>query len=134
MKEAIVYPMVAQGALVFGVLLLLMKRRITAIAARQTKMKYFRLFSGEGEPDAVTVVQRNFINQFEMPLMFFVVCLMAVVFDKVDDVMVYAAWSYVAIRWLHAVVHIAYNNVVTRFHIFMLSNLVLMFMWGWVIF
>jgi len=132
MEHSILYPMVAQGALVFSVLLLLLKRRLKAIYGGQAKLEYYKLFSGNGEPDDVTVVQRNFINQFEMPVLFFVVCIMAAVFDKADNVMIYAAWAYVALRVLHAFVHIVKNDVLTRFRVYFAGNAVLGFMWIWV--
>jgi len=133
MESTILYPMVAQSALTFGVLSLLAKRRFAAIADKSADYRYFRLFSGDGEPDHVRVVQRNLLNLFEMPMLFFIICLMAEVFGKADTVMVYAAWGYVAVRVLHSITHIVQNNVQTRFQIFMVSNIILMFMWVWVL-
>ncbi len=133
MQQSILYPMVAQGALIFGVLLLLAKRRFKAISEHKSDLKYFSLFQGSGEPASVTVVQRNFLNQFEMPVLFFAICLMAAVFGRADAVMIYAAWSYVGLRLLHSLVHIVGNNVRNRFMVFMTSNLVLMFMWVWIV-
>jgi hypothetical protein len=132
MEKAILYPMIAQGALIFSVLFLLAKRRLKAYADKQTDPKYFKLFEGSGEPENVTKVQRNFIIQYEMPVLFFVVCLMAALFGKADQVMVYAAWAYVAARTLHTLIHVTSNNVLHRFRSFMLSNLILLFMWVWV--
>ena len=132
MEKTILYPMVAQGALIFGVLLLLMKRRFKAVSEGKSDLKYFRLFEGRGEPDDVTVVQRNFINQFEVPVLFFIVCLMAAVFDRADSIMVYAAWAFVALRLVHAIVHIHRNDIRKRYKVFFASNFVLMFMWVWV--
>jgi len=133
MENTILYPMVAQGALTFSVLLLLMTRRMQAAYAGKIEPKYFRLLEGNGEPDNVTVVKRNFLNQFEVPVLFYAVCLMAAVFEKADSVMIYAAWGYVALRITHALVHIIRNRVMLRFKLFMASNIVLMFMWVWVV-
>lgn len=134
MKDAILYPMVAQGALMFGVLFLLARRRLKAYASGETDGKYFRLFQGQGEPENVTQAQRNFLNQFEMPMLFFVGGILAAVFDRVDTIFVYAAWAYVAVRLVHTVVHVGSNNVLMRFRLFMVSNLILVFMWGWMAF
>lgn len=133
MENAILYPMVAQGALMFGVLFLLARRRLKAYADGETDPKFFTLFQGGGEPAHVTKAQRNFIIQFEMPVLFFVVCLMAAQFGKADDVMVYAAWAYVASRLLHSIVHIGKNNVLMRFRAFFLGNFILLFMWIWML-
>lgn len=132
MEDTIFYPMVAQGALIFSVFFVLLVRRMKAIFAGQSDMKYFLVFDGSGEPQKVTQAQRSFINQFEMPVLFFVVCLMASVFGKVDQMLVYAAWTYVGLRTLHALVHVTKNDVRARFSLFMLSNIALLFMWVWV--
>jgi len=133
MKETVLYPMVAQGALIFSVLLLLMRRRLKAFAAGETDPKYFRLLQGTGEPDTVTQAQRNYLNQFEMPTLFFVGGILAAVFDRVDVVLVYAAWAFVAVRFIHTIVHVSGNNVLLRFRLFFLSNVILFFMWVWMV-
>jgi len=134
MDKTIVYPMIAQILLIFGVMTLLAHRRIRAVTLGEVDPKYYRLFSGSGEPDHVAVVQRNFHNQFEMPVLFFVVCLTAVLFERVDNVMLVSAWAYVALRYAHAFVHITANRVSTRFRVFVLGNAVLAFMWIWLLF
>ena len=131
MEKTIFYPVIAQGALAFAILLLLAYRRLTAIAAGQSDMKYFLVFAGVGEPEHVTAVQRSLHNQFEMPVLFYVACILAAIFSLVDSVLVYAAWVYVATRYLHALVHVTVNIVLLRFWIFVVSNLVLLFIWVW---
>ena len=131
MDKSILYPFIAQGTLVFSVLFLLAYRRFSAIAARQSDPEYFKLFSGTGEPANVTAAQRSLLNQFEMPVLFFAVCLAAAVFGRADTIMVNSAWGFVALRALHALVHVTKNDVRIRFTIFALSNFILLFMWVW---
>jgi len=133
MDKVLLYPMVSQATLVFGVLALLARRRIKAITSGEAELKYYRLFTGAGEPDHVAVVQRSYHNQLEMPVLFFAACLAATVFEHVDNVMVGAAWAYVILRYVHAWVHITKNRVQTRFRVFVLSNIVLAFMWVWLV-
>lgn len=129
MPGEILYPFIAQGALVFASLSILAKRRLKAYADGKTDPKYFRLFKGEGEPDNVRAAQRCYHNQFEMPVLFFATVLAAAVFGKDTQIMVYTAWAYVAFRLLHMVVHLTSNEVLLRFRIFILSNLALFAMW-----
>lgn len=129
--QMMLYPLVLQGLLSFIVLGILAKRRLKAIKDGETNVKYFKVFDSThgGEPESVVSAQRSFLNQFEMPVLFYVVALAAVVFDKVDSYIVYAAWAYVALRIMHAYVHIGSNNVLLRFRIFIFSNIPLLAMW-----
>ncbi len=129
MLDTIIYPFVLQGLVVFTTLGVLAHRRLGAIANGETDVRYFKTFSGTGEPDYVRAAQRSFHNQFEMPVLFFVVCLAAVVFDKQTVWMVGAAWAYVVTRVLHTFIHLTRNKVLWRFRVFILSNFFLLAMW-----
>lgn len=129
MLDSILYPFILQGLLAFTTLGILAKRRLKAAYAGETDLKYFKTFRGEGEPDHVRAAQRSFHNQFEMPVLFFVVCLAAVVFEKQTIWMIGAAWAYVATRLLHTVIHLTRNKVIWRFRVFILSNVFLFAMW-----
>ncbi|MCJ9429125.1 MAPEG family protein [Kordiimonas marina] len=130
MDKAILYPMAALAALTFGVALVLVKRRFAAVKAGETtNLKYFKTFQGEGEPEYVRVAQRNMINLFETPILFYVGCLAAAVFGAADTVSVASAWAYVAIRLLHTIVHITVNKVPWRANLFFLSFVPLIVLW-----
>jgi hypothetical protein len=47
----------------------------------------------------------------------------------VDALAVNLAWGYVALRALHSLIHLSYNNVIHRLSFFALSNFVLMALW-----
>ena len=48
---------------------------------------------------------------------------------RLDEAALIVAWVYVALRALHSVIHLTYNNVIHRLIPFALSNLVLMAFW-----
>lgn len=130
MDKSILYPMAGLAALTFGVAVLLVKRRFGAIKAGETaNLSYFKTFQGEGEPEYVRVAQRNMINLFETPVLFYVGCLAAAVFGAVDTVTVAAAWVYVAIRLVHTIVHVTTNKVMVRARLFFLSFVPLIVLW-----
>jgi hypothetical protein len=54
---------------------------------------------------------------------------MAFVAGRVSPVMLNLAWAYVALRALHSLVHVTFNNVRVRLIVFAASNLVLPAMW-----
>lgn len=134
MDKAIFYPMLVMMTLTVSVIILLAYRRLGAMKSGETKsFGYFRTFAGNSpEPVKVQVAQRNFTNLFELPVLFYVVCLAAAFFDRVDTVSLSLAWTYVALRGIHSFVHLTRNNVQIRFIIFSLSLIPLVALWIWV--
>jgi hypothetical protein len=85
--------------------------------------------------EAATLLERtraadNFRNLFELPVLFYALCLVLVASGHVTRVQLTFAWVYVALRVAHSVIHITYNRVSHRFTVHLASTLVLLFMWG----
>lgn len=76
------------------------------------------------------LISANLSNQFEWPLFFHVVCLIAL-FAPVsnESAMVILAWIFVGGRVLHSVVQIAMNNVRVRGVIFTINFIAVIAMW-----
>jgi hypothetical protein len=72
----------------------------------------------------------NLKNLGELPVLFYVAVLLALVLMIQDQVLVQLAWGYVALRYVHSLVHCTYNRVMHRFIAYAASCLVLMFMWA----
>jgi hypothetical protein len=70
----------------------------------------------------------NLKNLFELPVLFYVLCLFLFVTEQVDTLYVVAAWLFVLFRCLHSLVHCTSNHVMTRFRLYALSSLALWFM------
>ncbi len=102
--------------------------RTRAIGRREIHPNYFRAYVGE-EPERLRVVSRHVVNQFEMPMLFHVICIIVFVTGLSSDAMLILAWSYVGLRLLHSAIHLTFNNVLYRFRVFILSWLVLIAMW-----
>jgi hypothetical protein len=72
----------------------------------------------------------NLKNLFELPILFYIAVLLALVLMIQDLLLVQLAWGYVALRYVHSLVHCTYNRVMHRFIAYAASCLVLMFMWA----
>ena len=72
----------------------------------------------------------NLKNLFELPVLFYVAVLLALVLMIQDQLLVQLAWGYVTLRYVHSLVHCTYNRVMHRFTAYAASCLVLMFMWA----
>jgi len=71
----------------------------------------------------------NFADLLEMPVLFYVICLMSLVAHRVGTTMLWLAWAYVVIRLLHSLVHLTYDNRRHRTFLFAVSNFAVLAMW-----
>ena len=128
--DAILFPMGALALLTFLVLLLVPVRRFRAAFAGQVGAGDFRYGESARVPGRVSIPNRNYMNLLELPVLFYVVCMLNyVVNPTVSSAALVLAWLYVGLRALHSVVHLTYNNVMHRLAMFAASNLVLATLW-----
>src|SRR5690606_1690615 len=124
------YPMFAMVLLTFAVVLYLVILRFNAVRQRRVPISYFRLNSGPVEPPARAVAASNHYNNlFQMPLLFYVTCLLAMVMNLQGPLLVMIAWIFVGARVLHALIHLTYNNVIHRMLAFAVSVCAVLAMW-----
>lgn len=71
----------------------------------------------------------NFRNLFEVPVLFYVLCIAIAVTGGSTPGFVTAAWAYVGLRALHSVIHVTYNRVTHRFLVYAASTVLLFGMW-----
>ena len=55
---------------------------------------------------------RNLINLFEFPILFYAICIVLYVSGKVDDYFVFLAYWFVGLRVAHSIYHIFINGFV----------------------
>jgi hypothetical protein len=72
----------------------------------------------------------NYRNLFEMPVLFYAVCILLVVLNQADGTYATLAWLFVALRYAHSAIHCSYNNVNHRFLAFAGSCVVVWAMWA----
>ena len=125
----ILQPVFALAALTFSVLLQIPIRRFRAAAAGAVTANDFLLGESDNVPAHVKVGNRNYMNLLELPVLFYVACIGMYVTGRADAVAVVMAWSYVALRTLHSLIHLTYNNVIHRLVAFALSNFLLAAIW-----
>ena len=67
----------------------------------------------------------NFINLFEVPVLFYVLVLAALQTGVHDQGLVLLAWAFVGLRALHSAIQCSYNRVMHRFTVYALATLAL---------
>jgi hypothetical protein len=128
-QELIFAPMGAMALLTFIVLGFIPARRFRAAFAGRVKADDFKFGESTAVPGDVSIPNRNFMNLLELPVLFYVAGLMYYVAGRLDQAALVVAWTYVALRAVHTVIHLTYNNVIHRLTAYALSNFVLMAFW-----
>ena len=128
-QTAIFFPVFALAAWTFAILLLIPYKRIKAVALKQLVADDFKLGESKNVPPSVSLPNQNYTNLLELPILFYVICLVLFVTRSVDAMAIYLAWIYVGFRLIHSVVHLTSNNVFQRLIIFAIGFFVLVAMW-----
>ena len=79
-------------------------------------------------PGDESAASNNFKNLFELPVIFYALCLYLMLTAQVDGFYVNCAWAFLVLRALHSLIHCSYNRVAHRFAVYILSSIVLWMM------
>ena len=111
------------------VLMLIPIRRFRAGFRGQVTTHDFKYGESANVPPAVRIPNRNLMNLLEMPVLFYVASIVLYVSHSVSATDLWLAWTYVALRLVHSLIHLTYNKVTHRLAVYALSNLLLAVLW-----
>ena len=123
MEKIIILAMFAQVTLSLVVMLIMGKRRFAAAKNKQLDLSDFKTMQLDKAGDTIRVADRNFSNQFEIPVLFYAGCLLALQLNSASTLVAILACLFVATRIVHSVIHLGENNVRARFKVFLLGRL-----------
>jgi hypothetical protein len=126
--QAVLLPLFAQVALTFVLLGLTGYSRVSSVRRGETKVKDIAL-GQPNWPERITKIGNSYNNQFQLPVLFYAVVVLAYVLRKADLLFVILSWLFVATRLGHAYVHVTSNRVGRRFNAFAAGFAVLVVMW-----
>ncbi|HVQ62606.1 MAG TPA: MAPEG family protein [Burkholderiales bacterium] len=125
----LIRPVVALVALTAIVALLMGVFRNVAVIRGVVPARYFRGFTADQPAEWVERPARAYMNLLELPVLFYVVCLLMLTTGRFDSVQVALAWVFVAARCAHAFIHVAFNYVPLRFAAFVAGVITLAVIW-----
>jgi hypothetical protein len=129
-QAAIFYPIAAMMLLVAIVTALMLKERIGEMKVRRIHPSKMPSSTQMNQVLENTKGADNYKNLAEMPVLFYVLCIALFATHMVSSGWLYAAWAYVALRYIHSFIHIGYNTVMHRFYVFAASLTLLFWMWA----
>ena len=126
--QAALLPLIVQVALTFAIGFWMAFGRVAAVRARKVRQRDIALREPNW-PLHLMQLQNAFLNQFEMPVLFYLLTVLALFTKTADLWFVVPAWIFVALRLAHAWVHVTSNRVARRALFFLSSAAVLCLMW-----
>jgi len=103
--------------------------RIKAVKKDKMNPAFFSLNRGAKQPDYLIKVSQHYENLFELPLLFYVAIIIIYMTNHTDYLYLSLAISFVFIRYIHAFIHITYNNLVHRRNVFIIGTVILFVIW-----
>ena len=126
---SLIYPMSTLIFLTFSMMYLLLVLRVQAVRSRKVSPRYFKLNKGDDVPDNMLAVSQNYSNLFELPALFYLVCVIAIIINQSAEYFIIHAWAFVLFRYIHSYIHVSYNHILHRLAAFALSGFILLSMW-----
>jgi hypothetical protein len=125
---SVLLPVFVQVGLTFALLIWMVLARRTALVSRETKIRDIAL----GQPNwpvRATQIGNCYRNQFELPVLFYVLIAIALPIRHADLVIVILSWVFVVARFVHAGVFVSSNDLGRRSTAWIAGALVLLVMW-----
>ena len=114
--------------LTFFLLLWMAGARRGALVGGETKIRDIAL----GQPNwpaRATQIGNCYANQFELPLLFYVLIALALPLRHADFIIVVLSWAFVVLRFVHAGIFVTSNDLGQRSSVWFAGVLVLFAMW-----
>ena len=125
-EKLLALALLAQMILTLAVLIQLGWRRADALKAGETRGNL--MLDSSGWPDDVRKVHNNFVNQFETPVLFYALGLLAFQLKAATLLVAVLAWVFVVSRLVHWRVHTGPNTLPLRGGSFMVGAVALLVM------
>jgi hypothetical protein len=116
-RDLIFLPILVQVLLTLATYVLLIKTKIRAMKAGEVDMAR-RALHDDAWPESVMKINNNIRNQFEVPVLFYVLAFMLWALEAVNTLTLAAAWLFAISRIAHAWIHIGSNYVPNRRRVF----------------
>ena len=128
-QDLILWPLAAQVLLVLLLFIRLGQVKARAFAGGLIDPAVTAL-DNDAWPDEVRKVANNIRNQFQVPVLFFVLTLALFARGSVDLLALAIAWLFVASRLVHSYIHIGSNYVPNRTRVFTVGVLCVLVLLG----
>jgi hypothetical protein len=126
--QIVLLPVFVLVGLTFFLLLWMVGARRSALVGGETKIRDIAL-GQQNWPVRATQVGNCYRNQFELPVLFYILIALALPLRHADLVIVLLSWVFVVTRFAHAGIFVSSNDLNRRSLAWLAGVLVLLAMW-----
>jgi hypothetical protein len=127
--QYVLLPLFVEVALTFALLFWMARSRVAAVKSKQVKMADVAL--GQlNWPPRVQQISNSYHSQFQLPVLFYLLTMLAIFLHQADLLFVALAWLFVLSRLVHAYIHTGTNYISHRFNTFAVGVVVVLAMWA----
>ena len=126
--QSVLLPVFVLVGFTFVLLVWMASARRRAIVSRETKIRDIAL-GQQNWPVRATQIANCYRNQFELPVLFYVLIAIALPIRHADLVIVILSWVFVVTRFVHAGIFVSSNDLGRRSLAWFAGVLVLFVMW-----
>jgi hypothetical protein len=126
--QMVLLPVFVLIGLSLALLLGMVSTRTRALTSREISLKDIAL-GQPNWPERATQIGNCFSNQFEVPVLFYILVALALPLRHADLFIVLMSWVFVVTRFAHAGIFVTSNDVRTRSLAWFAGVLVLFAMW-----
>jgi hypothetical protein len=126
--QMVLLPVFVLVGLTFALLLWMAGARRQALVGGETKIRDIALRQPNW-PEGATKIGNCFSNQFEIPVLFYILIALALPLRHADLVIVLLSWVFVVTRFVHAGIFVSSNDLGQRSMAWFAGVLVLFAMW-----
>ncbi|MEO9297870.1 MAPEG family protein [Devosia alba] len=133
LAKLMILAMAAQALLTMAILVLMGRERVPRVMSGEIAMAAIAV-DRTAYPLRARLLSNSFDNQFQLPVLFYVAALLALMLGGVTSLEAAAAGLFVALRYAHAIIHVTTNHLLQRFAIYTAGLAVLAILWLMVLF
>ena len=126
--QMVLLPVFVLVGLTFVLLLWMAGARRATLVSGETKIRDIAL-GQQNWPQRATQIGNCYRNQFELPMLFYVLIALALPLRRADLVIVLLSWVFVVTRFVHAGIFVTSNDLNRRSLAWFAGVLVLFAMW-----
>ena len=128
-KILIIYTILAVVLMNFIVMFHMRYMISKAIKNKDVEYKYFKAYESSA-PEYLLISRHHYKNFFEIPILFYLLCLVLYMIDDVSAIDLWIAWLFVIFKGVHSYIRITSNYVPYRAYSFFVC--VFLLFGGWI--
>ena len=96
--------------LTFAVTMRLLYFAVNSVKKGGVHIKQYRTYEGEFPPK-LNSVRQHYKNMFEMPILFYLLCVLLLIQNNFNQIDIVFAWGFIIFRILHSIFRIPNKNI-----------------------